>query len=343
MRLARALVLTTLALALAACGGSGSDDAAAGGEGSPLVVYSGRNENLVGPLLQKFTAATGIPVTPRYGDSASLAATLLEEGDRTPAAAFFSQDAGALGALLDAGRLAPLPPAQLDRVPAQYRSADGTWVGLSGRARVLVYNSAAVKAADLPDSVFDLTEPAYRGKVGFAPTNASFQSFVTGMRVAAGEERTRTFLEGFQANQPKAYDGNVSVLDAVEAGEVPYGLVNHYYLYEKGANTPGGLEALKARNHVFAPGDPGALVNVAGIGVLKDKGDARTGRLVDYLLGEEAQRYFAEETKEYPLVAGIPAESGLPPLSSVEGPDVDLSQLDSLQETLSLLEQVGLT
>ncbi len=338
----RALVAAALLTDVAACGGS-SDDAAAGSAGDALVVYSGRNEALVGPLLARFTEATGIAVTPRYGDTAALAATLLEEGGRTPAAAFLSQDAGALGALQDAARLTALPQSQLDRVPEAYRSPEGRWVGLSGRSRVLLYDSAVVDEGDLPESVLDLTDPGYKGKIGIAPTNASFQSFVTGMRVLEGEDRTREFLEGLKANEVQAYENNIAILDAVEAGQIPFGLANHYYLYERAAATEGGLEALDARNHFFDGGDPGALVNVAGIGVLEGKADDRTAKLVEFLLSDESQRYFADDTKEFPLVDGVEPVEDLPTIEELEGPDVDLSQLDSLQQTQALLEEVGLT
>ena len=335
------LLCTALALTTAACGSDG--DGGSGGDEAGLVVYSGRNENLIKPLLDQFVERTGIALRPRFGDSAALAATLLEEGEGSPAEVFLSQDAGALGALQDEGRLAALPPAQLDRVPAAYRSRDGRWVGLSGRSRVLAYDSQQVQPADLPASVFDLTDPAYRGKVGFAPTNASFQSFVTGMRVTAGDERTRQWLQDMKDNDIRAYDGNVGVLDAVERGEIPFGLVNHYYLYEKAANTEGGLDALRARNHLFQGGDPGALVNVAGVGVLEGQADEETAALVDFLLGPEAQQYFARVTKEFPLTPGVAADvPGLPPLADLQGPDVDLSQLDTLQETLAMLQDVGL-
>jgi iron(III) transport system substrate-binding protein len=349
-RLSRRLlsaVTVPLLLVTAACGGdtgAATDGAAVSAEGDGLVVYSGRNENLVGPLLEQFTEDSGIEVTARYGGSAELAAQLLEEGERTPASVFLSQDAGALGALQDAGRLEALDAAQLDAVPAQYRSAEGRWVGVSGRARVLVYDSERVAEADLPQSVFDLTEPQYRGQVAFAPTNASFQSFVTGMRVVHGEERTRQWLEDFAANDPVAYERNGLIVDAVDDGQVPFGLVNHYYLYEKASETAGGLEALTARNHLFEPGDIGNLVNVSGVGVLTGKADADTSALVEYLLGPQAQTYFAEQTKEFPLVGDLqPDVPGLPPLASLQGPDVDLSELDTLEETLRLLDEVGLT
>lgn len=340
------VVLLAGLLTTAACGSDDSpagDDVTRAAEVGELIVYSGRNENLVAPLLEQFTEKTGIEVTARFGGSAELAAQLLEEGDRTPASVFLSQDAGALGALQGAERLADLDPAQLDKVPAKYRSAEGQWVGVSGRSRVLVYNPDMVAEADLPASVFDLTQPEYKGKVGYAPTNASFQSFVTAMRVVAGEDETRTFLEGFRANDPQAYDRNSLIVDAVDSGQIPFGLVNHYYLYEKASET-GGLDKLTARNYLFPGDDLGSMVNVAGVGVLAGKQSEQAAAFVDFLLGAEAQTYFAEETKEFPLVAGVaPDVPGLPALESLQGPDIDLSELDSLEQTLALLDEVGLT
>lgn len=331
-----------LLLGVAACGGEKATDFGAAAKDS-LVVYSGRNEKLVGPLLKSFTKATGVTVTTRYGDSAELAATLLEEGGKTPASVFFSQDAGALGALQDENRLEPVDPTVLALVPTKYRSAKGFWVGISGRARVLAYNIDQVQEADLPTTVLDLVKPAYKGKVGYVPTNASFQSFVTGMRVALGEAKAKEFLVAFKANEPKAYDRNALLAEAVDKGEVPLALLNHYYLYER-ADELGGYDKLKAHNHFFAAGDPGSLVNVAGVGVLAGKADDRTAKLLAYLLGPEAQTYFAEKTHEYPLVAGQPAiGQDLPQLATLKGPDVDLSELDSLDVTLALLDEVGLT
>ena len=339
MRLRGLVLAVSLSLLATACGGSDGDS---GDDGDTLTVYSGRNENLVKPLLEQFEKASGIDVSVKYGGSAELAAQLLEEGDKTPADVFLSQDAGALGALQDADLLEALPQPQLDRVPAEFRSKTGRWLGVSGRARVLVYNSDQVQPAQLPKSVFDLTGPAYKGKVGLAPTNASFQSFVTGMRVTEGEERTKQFLTALKANDPKTYEGNALVVDAVDKGEVAFGLVNHYYVYEK-ADEAGGIDKVKAKNHFFPNGDPGALVNVAGVGVLKGKADDRTSAFVEYLISAEAQKYFAEETHEYPLIAGVPAQAGLPPLAGIENPEIDLSELDTLDATLKLLDEVGLT
>ncbi|TXS42117.1 iron ABC transporter substrate-binding protein [Streptomyces sp. uw30] len=337
-----ALVAAGLLLpALAACG---SDDKDSGGKGgdSSLVIYSGRNEKLVKPLLDKLEKAVGSKVEVRYGDSAELAAQILEEGDRTKAGLFFSQDAGALGALSREGMLQKLPAATLDKVDEAYRGSDGDWVGLSGRVRVIAYNPDEVAEDKVPDSVFDVVKPEWKGKVGFAPTNASFQAFVTGMRVLKGDDVTRKWLEDLKANGAKTYAHNLATLDAVEAGEVSLGLVNHYYWYERVAEK--GEDRVDSRLH-FLPGeDPGALINVAGAGILKDSGQSATAqKAVDYLLSKEAQTYFADTTKEYPLAAGVTSTvEDLPPFDSLQSPDIDLAKLESLQETLAMLQDVGL-
>ncbi|MFE3452266.1 iron ABC transporter substrate-binding protein [Nonomuraea sp. NPDC059194] len=320
---------------LTACGGGAEGESF---DDDALVVYSGRNENLVGPLLEKLKTATGLDVQVRYGDSAELAAQIMEEGDRTRADLFFSQDAGALGALSKHGLLAPLPDDLLGRVDAKFRAADGTWVGVSGRSRVIVYDPRKVAAP--PKSVFELTDAAWKGKVGWAPTNASFQAFVTAMRVLDGEDKARQWLEAMKANGTQSYPNNVEILNAVDAGTLQLGLINHYYWYEKVAER--GQNGVPSRL-AYLPGGPGALVNVAGVGVLKNAQHADAARkAAGYLLGTDAQQYFATQTKEYPLIAGVAPEPGLPKLDTLNVPEVDLGKLDSLEQTLKLLQDVGL-
>jgi iron(III) transport system substrate-binding protein len=306
-----------------------------------LVIYSGRNQGLVEPILQKLEKAIGTKVEVRYGDSAELSAQILEEGDKTEAGLFFSQDAGALGALSKENRLTALPQATLDKVDPAYRGDNGDWVGVSGRVRVLVYHPGKVPTP--PNTVHDLVKPEWKGKVGYAPTNASFQAFVTGMRVLEGDEATRTWLQGLKANSPKTYPNNLDVLTAADSGEVSIGLINHYYWYEKVAEK--GKAAVTARVHYLPAGDPGGLVNVAGVGLLAggdDKKREYAQKAADYLLSEEAQRYFADETKEYPLVDGVSQAEGLPTLASLDPPKIDLGKLDSLKETLAMIQGVGL-
>lgn len=315
---------------------SGSGAAATGGT---LVLYSGRNQELVGPLLEQFTTDTGVQVEFRGGDSGELAAQILTEGDASPADVFFSQDAGALGAVTQAGLFAALPADTLSRVPAAYTADDGTWAGVSGRARVVVYNPAL--APTPPDTIDGLLDPQWKGQIGYAPTNASWQAFVTGLRVLRGEDGARQWLTAFAAQEPKAYERNGAVRDAVNAGDIALGLVNHYYLYEKIAAD--GAAAVTAQNRYMAAGDPGGLLNVAGVGVLSTAPNAEQAQVfVDYLLSDAGQRYFAATTKEYPLVPGIPAAAEVPPLADLTPPQIDLSDLASLEQTQQLLSEVGL-
>lgn len=333
-----ALAATALLLSTAAaCGSADQDDK--GGDAA-LVIYSGRNESLVKPLLKKLEKKLGTKVEVRYGDSAELAAQILEEGDRTKAELFFSQDAGALGALAKEQRLEKLPQATLDKVDPAYRAEGGDWTGVSGRARVIAYNPE--KTPKAPDSVHDLLGPEWKNKIGYAPTNASFQAFVTGMRVLEGDDATRKWLKGLKANGAKAYNNNIATLDAVDSGEVSLGLINHYYWYERVAEK--GAGKVTARLHFLPGGDPGALVNVAGVGILKGTDQSKEARAaVDFLLSKEAQTYFADETKEYPLAAGVTSSvKDLPALDSLGSPEIDLGRLDSLQETLAMLQDAGM-
>lgn len=305
------------------------------GEAQPLVVYAGRSEELVQPLLDQFTADTGIEVEVRYAGSAELAAQLLEEGSNTPADVFFAQDAGALGAVSKAGLLQTLDQSVRDLVSSEYGAKDGSWIGVSGRVRVLNYNPA--KVTELPKSVFDLANPEYKGRIAIAPTNASFQAFVTAMRVIEGEAKTLAWLEAMKTNAV-IYEKNGAILDAVEAGEVDMGLINHYYWFAKAKEI--GTENMKSKLAQFEGQDIGNLRNVAGVGILSDNPSAKI--FVEYLLSQKGQQYFVEQTNEYPLVSGVTAVEGVTPLSDIPSPDIDLNDLDSLEQTLELIRQAGL-
>jgi iron(III) transport system substrate-binding protein len=304
-----------------------------------LVIYSGRSETLMAPLYEQFTTETGIPVSVRYGDTAELAAQILEEGDRTPAHIYFGQDAGALGALAAEGRFAQLPDSLAGLVPEEYRS--DTWTGVSGRARVIVYDSEQIPADAVPTSVFELTDPKWRGQVAIAPTNGSFQSFVTAMRLSEGDDATREWLKGLVANDVQTYEKNGQILEAVNAGQVQLGLINNYYWYQLAKEL--GEENMRAQIAFTSPGDPGSLVNIAGVGILAGASDNPAARtFVEWLLTDPIQAWFVENTAEYPLVSSVPAAAGLPPFNSLRGPDVQLADLADLPGTLTMLEDVGL-
>jgi iron(III) transport system substrate-binding protein len=306
-----------------------------------FTLYSGRNETLVGPLIERYAEETGISVDTRYGGTGELAATILEEGEDTPASLFFSQDAGALGLLADEGRFATLPAELLDRVEERFRDPEGRWVGVTGRARVLAYNTDTVAGDDLPASVRDLTDPAWAGRLGWAPENASFQAFITAFRLLDGDDAVRGWLEAMIANGTVNFgDSNSAIVQAIGNGEIDAGLVNHYYVYAVGREAG---ENFPVANHFFAGGDPGSLINVAGIGLIEGAADADAAlAFADYLLSDEAQEYFAAETFEYPLIEGVAAPEGLVPLSEIAHPDIELGDLADLRGTLDLLSEVGL-
>ncbi len=330
-----------LLLAVGACSGADPDDASTQAAGD-VVLYSGRAENLVGPLVERFEEQSGIDVEVRYDGTTALAALLLEEGEASPAQVFLSQDAGALGAVADAGLLATLPEDVAGAAPEGFTSTDGSWVGVTGRARVIAYDGQELTAADLPESVLGLTDPQWKGRVGIAPTNASFQSFVTALRVLEGEDAALAWLEGMVENDVQIFESNGAILEAVNSGRLDVGLINHYYWYETAAEL--GQDAMRAQIAFLEPGDPGALVNVSGAGILAGAAeDPDALALVTYLVSEDAQRYFAEETFEYPLAAGVAAPEGLPALEDLRNPELDLADLDSLAVTVDLIAQAGLT
>ena len=329
-------ILIAVAILLVAIGAP----LACGGGEDTLIVYSGRSQTLVDPLLKDFREESGLDVRVKPASSASTVATILEEGENTPADVVFLQDPGSLGTLSAAGMLAQLPQELLDKVVPAFRSPEGHWVGTSGRARTVVYNTSTVDPeTDLPDSIRDFTAPEWRGRVGWAPTNGSFQAFVTALRIKWGDEAARGWLEDMRANDPRDYPDNTTIVAAVAKGEADVGFVNHYYLMrsleEEGTS-------FGARNHFLGGGDPGALVLVAGVGIIEGADNPEGAKkFVEFLLSDTGQTYFSQETKEYPLVAGVAPYEGLPPLASLEPPDIDLGSLSDLQGTLALLREVG--
>lgn len=306
-----------------------------------LTLYSGRSETLVQPLIDQFIEETGIEVEVRYGNTGEMAALLLEEGEATQAGVFLSQDAGALGALSQAGLFTTLPDDISSRVQPGFTSTDGSWVGVTGRARVLVYNTDMVTEEELPNTANEVLEPEWSGQVGVAPTNASFQSYVTAYRVIDGEGAAEAWVSGLVSNDPQIFEGNTPILEAVESGAIPLGLINHYYWYRLQAER--GEDNIASRLWFTEAGDPTSMVNVTGVGILAPAQlDQDAIDFVEYMVSEAGQNYFVEQTYEYPLVDGIDAPADLPELESLVNPELDLSDLESLEETQELLTRFGL-
>lgn len=330
-RLAPLLTVSAMILALTACGDS---------SGETVTIYSGRTENLIGPILEDFTEQTGIEVEVRYGDSADLALLIEQEGNDPRADVFLSQSPGAVGFLQDLDLLAPLAPEILEQVPEGFRDPQGNWVGFSGRQRVLVYDSRELNDADLPDSVFDLTDEEWKGRVGIAPSNGSFQDFVTAMRVSEGDDVAAEFLADLAANDVVTYPNNSAIVGAVGRGEIDVGLVNHYYNFRFLEEDPGhpGL------NHSFAADDAGSVFIVTGAALTQGAADdTDAARLIEFLLESDAQRYFADETFEYPVAAGVEPAEAIPPVDLEAVQAIDYEALGGgLARTRELISDSGL-
>lgn len=327
--------LAVLALLATSC-----SDSADSGVANALTVYSGRSEELVAPLIDRFEEQTGIDVEVRYAGSTELAATLLEEGSRSPADVFFAQDPASLGTVALADRFATLPDETIAAVPDRFVDSEGRWVGVSGRARVVVYDTGLVSSSELPATEAGFTEAAWAGRTAIAPTNGSFLSFVAAKILLEGEAATSAWLSAMADNRSPTYAGNSAIVAAVNDGQVPAGLVNHYYLFRLEAGEPDAV----AENYFFPEATAGSLVMPAGAGILETAPHPAAATVfVEYLLSASAQEYFAAETYEYPLVTGVPAHAGLPPIESIPTPDIDLSLLATQLDTATdLVAEAGL-
>ena len=315
---------------------SGSDSS--GEQVKELTIYSGRSEEFIAPFFANWEQESGIKLNVRYGDSAELAAQILEEGNNSPADLFLSQDAGSLGAVSAAGLFSKLPTGVGSDIEDIYIAGDRSWIGVTGRARVFAYNPKAVTL--LPQSVADLTKPAYKGRVGIAPSNASFQAFVTALTNEKGATFAENWLKAMKDNGAQIYLKNSAIVEAIDKGAIDLGLVNHYYTWEVSQALGRDIDV---ENGFFAPGDIGNLVNVSGIGILgtSEKQEVAQG-LINYLTSEVAQAKFVEDTHEYSLIPGAKAPESLPELKSIGSPKVDLASLEKVQATQNLLTKVGL-
>ena len=333
LRIASSLVLAT-ALLLSGCSSSTEQ------EGSPteLTIYSGRSEEFIAPFFAEWEKKSGIALKIRYADSAELAAQIREEGSNSPADVFLAQDAGSLGAVSLAGLFTTLGYDVGTEIQPQYIAADRSWVGVTGRARVFAYNPQLL--TDLPRSITDLANPIYKSKLGIAPTNASFQAFVTALINAKGEDFTQRWLESLVKNDVQIFAKNSAIVEAIDSGKISIGLVNHYYTWEV---AQGLGRAINAENGFFSSGDLGNMVNVSGAGILKtSKKYAAAEDLINYLTSQVVQSKFVAETHEYSLIADQISPAGLPSLSQIGAPSVDLESLADIQKTQELLIKVGL-
>jgi iron(III) transport system substrate-binding protein len=321
-------------LALAACGGSGE------AAGTALTVYSAQHESLVRTMLEDFTEETGIELEFRDANDSELANQIVQEGDASPADVFLTENSPSIDVVDKAGLLAPLDAATLEQVGEQYRPESGNWVGFAARSTVLIHNPAEIGEGELPASMLDLADPSWEGRVGVAAGGADFQAIVSAVLALEGEDATREWLTGLERNA-EIYASNTAVMKAVDEGEVPVGITYHYYWYRDQAQN--GLIGDDAKLHYFGNQDPGAFLSVSGAGVLASsdqKDDAQ--RLVEFLTSAAAQERLAGSSAlEYAVGNGVASAEALPPLDSLQAPDVDPGSLDAALVT-ELMQDVGL-
>lgn len=328
-----------LAASVAACGASGGDASANG-----LVLYNGQHEQTTQALVSAFEKQTGISVTVRNGDEDQLAEQIMQEGSRSPADVFFTENSPALMKLAGQHLLAAVSKSTLAAVPSADSSPAGNWVGVTARVSALVYNTSALKPSQLPSSVMDLAKPEWAGKLGIAPGETDFQPIITSIADTYGSAAALAWLDAVKSNAGShVYPDNETLTSEVNSGQVEIGLINHYYWYRLRAEI--GTGAVHSALQYFAPGDPGYVLDVSGAGILASSThQAAAQKFLAFLVSAAGQRIIAQtDSFEYPLRPGIAANSGLPPLSSLHPDTADtIARLGDGSTALQLLQQAGL-
>jgi iron(III) transport system substrate-binding protein len=319
-------------------------DPTAGGSpvsGDALTIYAGQHAATVQAIGAAFTKETGIPVQVRSGEDAEIANQIVAEGSASSADVVITENSPALMLLSEQGLLAPVDPTTLARVPAQYDSPTGDWVGVAARATVLVYNPSLLPEADLPASIRDLAKPEWRGKIGIAPAESDFQPFVAAVIKMEGHDAAAKWLEGLAANA-KTYQGNFAILRAVDKGDIAAGIINHYYWFRMAAEV--GADQMHSKLHYFRHQDPGALVVVSGAGALKaSRHPAEAQRFLAFLVSDRGQQALVQSKDfEYPLATGVAAPPDLEPFDKLDPPPVGVADLGDGRAAVELLQDAGL-
>jgi iron(III) transport system substrate-binding protein len=331
------MMAVAVAAGLAGCGSAGSSDSSSG----PITVYSGQHEQTMAALVADFTKRTKIEVKLRSSDEASLANQVLRESSASPADVFVAENPPALTVLERKGLFAPVAATTLARTPAKLNDPKGAWVAVSARSAVLAYNTDDLKAAQLPKTLQELAGPAWRDKIGFAPTETDFQPLITALGALKGSAAATTWLKALKANG-KVYDDNEALIAAVNRGEVAAGLVDHYYWYRLRDEV--GKAKTTSALHYFAAGDAGSLVDVSGAAALKSSKHAKAAQqFLAYLVSKPAQTIVAtSESYEYPLGSGVRTTKDLKPFDELKPPDISVADLSDGRGALQALRDAGL-
>lgn len=340
-RLRSLLPVTLVAvLALSACGGDGSLEAGDKLDPDKLTIYSAQHENLTQAWAEKFKEDTGIDVQIRYGNDSSMGNQIVQEGDKSPADVFLTENSPAMTTVQNAGLLAKVDDATIAQVDPSVVPSSHEWVGIAARSTVLVYNPSKISEAELPKSIMDLQDPKWAGRWGAAAGGADFQAIVSAILETQGEAKTAAWLKGLKEGG-KVYQNNIAVMKAVNAGQVPVGIMYHYYWYRDQALTKSGSGNTKLL--YFRNQDPGAFVSISGGAVLKSSRHAANAqKFLEFVTGPEGQKLLAtSDAKEYAVGKGVASDPALEPLESLEAPKVDPSKLNG-PKVIELMTQAGL-
>ena len=342
----RRILMSIVPVALAAIALSGCAAGTSGGGESTdvsddaLVVYNAQHEQLTEEWVAAFTEETGIEVVLRSGNDSELGNQLVEEGSASRADVFLTENSPAMSLVENEGLFAPVDQSTLDLVPEQYRPASGLWTGIAARSTVFVYNPELLEESELPASLLDLQDDAWKGRWGAAPGGADFQAIVSAMLELTGSDATAEWLDGMKQNAT-VYQNNIATMKAVNAGEVPGGVIYHYYWYRDQDGT--GENSSNTKLHYFGNQDPGAFVSVSGAGVLKSSTHQdEAQQFLEFLAGATGQQILGGGYSfEYPVASGVPAKHPLPPLDSLDAPAIDPSTLNG-PEVIDLMTDAGL-
>lgn len=314
-----------------------------GGEDSgttTLTLYNAQHVELVQIVVDAFTEETGIAVEIRSGSDAELANQIVQEGEASPADVFVTENSPAMSLVDNGGLLAPVDQETLDQLPGEYTASNGNWLGFAARATVLVYNPGLMDEAELPTSILGLADPEWEGRVGIAAGGADFQAIVSAVLSLAGEDATRDWLAGLKQNS-LVYSSNITVMAATNVGQVPVGVMYHYYWFQDQAES--GENSDNTQLHYFKNEDPGAFVSLSAAGILgsSDNADAAQ-QFVAFLTGPEGQQAMADsDALEYTVNPDITPNDALPPLADLEAPAVDPMTLNGA-EVVELMQEAGL-
>ncbi len=330
-----AFIMAALPFTLVGC-------APGGGSEGELVVYNARSETFVKPLLEQFESEMGIRVRVLSGRE-ELVNQIEEERNNVRADIFISNDAGAMEYLRRQDLLAPNDAPALGKIDQRFRAADGSWVGLSARARVLIYNKNLISEEEMPESLRELADPEWAGRFMITRGgNISMVTHVAALRKAWGDEETRTWLSGLSENAGAITGGHTDIRRAVGAGEYLIGLVNNYYyhlqLEEDRDNNVGAVYPDQGE------GEIGTFVNVAGVALINDGPNKETARaFIDWILEDEQQHEFSYHSKETPLNPDIPAPEGAKPIDRYRAMDINLANLGPhWPDAKELIQESGL-